>query len=236
LAIEGTRYALGGASRRLSGGARATAIGLVLACAGSVIVVTVFWEQAMALVLGSGLASFEELSTAQDRRLGYWVGGVRDWWEGGGAAAIFGSGFHSTSGLTGDSWRTTHNLYITLLGDFGLVGLLLLVAAVVVYYGAWGRALRRGHTDPEVTGYVIAVSALLLHNLSEVFLYSPMYVSLLVILVLLTRWRIRALEQQQVEQQAPTDPTRAPRPVGGVDSSHLPPAPRGRPVAVGGSR
>ena len=101
---------------------------------------------------------------------------------------IFGGGFRSSMTILSDrgTWKDAHNVYITILGDFGVVGLTLFLAALFV---ALLRYIRLFLTDKvgriERFG-LMAVLALSIHNLTGPYSYSPVCLSLLIFTLAVT--------------------------------------------------
>ena len=114
-------------------------------------------------------------------RFNLWWWGLNNWASGTLLKMIFGGGFRGSMTIsTGGAWRTAHNAYITILGDFGVVGLTLFLAAL---FGAFFHYARLFLTDKagraERFG-LMAVLALSIHSMTGPYFYSPICLSLLI--------------------------------------------------------
>lgn len=120
-------------------------------------------------------------------RFNLWWWGLNNWASGSLLKMIFGGGFRSSMTIsTTGAWHTAHNVYITMLGDFGIVGLTLFLVAL---FGAFFRYARLFLTDKagraERFGLLVLL-ALSIHNMSEVYFYSPICLSLLIFILAVT--------------------------------------------------
>ena len=120
-------------------------------------------------------------------RFDLWRGGLNNWASGSLLKMIFGEGFRSSMTIsTTGAWGTAHNAYITMLGDFGVVGLTLFLAAL---FGAFFRYARLFLTDKagraERFGLMF-VLALSIHNMTGPYFYSPICLSLLLFILAVT--------------------------------------------------
>ena len=120
-------------------------------------------------------------------RFSLWWWGLNNWASGSLLQMIFGGGFRSSMGVTSNgAWKTAHNVYITILGDFGVVGLTLFLAAL---FAALLRYIHLFLTDKvgrvERFG-LMAVLALSIHNLTGPYFYSPVCLSLLIFTLAVT--------------------------------------------------
>lgn len=120
-------------------------------------------------------------------RFNLWWGGLNNWASGSLLKVIFGGGFRSSMTIsTTGAWLTAHNVYITILGDFGLIGLTLFLAALFVAFLRYthlfltdkaGRAERFG---------LMVVLALSIHNMTGPYFYSPICLPLLIFIFAVT--------------------------------------------------
>lgn len=121
-------------------------------------------------------------------RFNLWRWGLDNWSSGSITKMIFGGGFRSSMTVLHDrgTWRDAHNVYITILGDFGVVGLMLFLAALFSAFLRYthlfvieraGRAERFGLT---------AVLALSIHSMTGPYFYSPVCLSLLIFTLAVT--------------------------------------------------
>ena len=135
-----------------------------------------------AVLSGLGLSSEHDLfvSSLVDR-FHLWRWGLSSWASQNLLKMIFGGGFRSSMTISSyGTWHTAHNVYITILGDFGVVGLSIFLAALL---GALWRYTRLFLTDKagrfEKFG-LMAVLALSIQNMTGEFFYSPVCLSLLI--------------------------------------------------------
>ncbi|MEM7716208.1 MAG: hypothetical protein AAF349_21990, partial [Cyanobacteria bacterium P01_A01_bin.68] len=123
------------------------------------------------------------LESDTSERLGLWLTGLDNWLEGNAFQVIFGRGFRSSLSNSGIFWKTPHNLYIAMLGDFGIFGLLMFVFPL--FYIVWQTSFKIckiKNTGIESFTFV-SLLGLIIHNFTEVFFYSPVMISLALIIV-----------------------------------------------------
>jgi O-antigen ligase len=111
-----------------------------------------------------------------------WRAGLDYWKDLPFVQMLIGVGFRNSMGRLA-TWQTFHNFYVVLLDEAGLIGLVAFCSAVMAFTirHVRSRNLARGRSPALVS--VTAVLALCLHNMSEVFLYSPLFASLLMLFV-----------------------------------------------------
>jgi hypothetical protein len=78
------------------------------------------------------------------------------------------------------TWHTPHNVYITILGDFGIVRLVLFLTAIFKAMVHYARPLLAGKAGRSEKFGLMVVSALSIHNMTGEFFYSPVCLSLLI--------------------------------------------------------
>ena len=120
-------------------------------------------------------------------RFNLWSWGLNTWASGGLLKVIFGGGFRSsmTISATG-AWRTAHNVYITMLGDFGIVGLALFLAALFGAFFRYARLFLTGKARGIEKFGLMVVLALSIHNMTGPYFYSPVCLSLLIYIFAVT--------------------------------------------------
>ncbi len=138
-------------------------------------------------LLGLGIANDSLIRADTATRLELWYWGINNWIEQGEFDMLFGVGFHNSQAVNQyGTFSTAHNFYISALNDFGIVGLLVIICAII---GSISKASSRFITNPKRSNIYsfafLTISALSIHNLSEVFLYSPKYIIMLLFPILL---------------------------------------------------
>jgi len=142
----------------------------------------------LSILSGFGIGDAPLLYKSVIDRLELWSGGL-NWWIRGKLSALFGVGFRNSI-IIGEygAWSTPHNFYINILGDFGLVGFLMFISALI---GSISYAVSRMLISQRKSGaypfVFLFISALSIHNLTGTFLYSPIYLTLLLFSILLLR-------------------------------------------------
>lgn len=101
---------------------------------------------------------------------------------------IFGGGFRSSmANITNiGAWHTAHNVYIAILGDFGVVGLALFLGALFVAFLRYTHLFLKDKAGRAERFGLMAVLALSIHNMTGTFFYSPICLSLLIFIFALT--------------------------------------------------
>ncbi len=142
---------------------------------------------ANAIALGFGLGDSGIIQSDTETRLTLWRKGIDIWSDGTVCEQLFGKGFRNSLNFTSGSaaWLTPHNAYLEILGDFGVIGLMLFLLPMLRFVIRTGiRCLRFGGTNIERAAFVTIVS-LLVHNMTECFFYSPVLINLVMLVLIL---------------------------------------------------
>lgn len=137
----------------------------------------------LAILSGFGLSGEHGLiSSDMAARFNLWWWGLNNWASQGLLKMIFGGGFRSSMTIASiGAWKTAHNIYITILGDFGVVGLTLFLTALFVAFFRYARLLLTDKAGRIERFGLVAVLALSIQNMTGVFFYSPVCLSLLIL-------------------------------------------------------
>jgi len=139
------------------------------------------------LAEGFGLGPSSTLGIDATSRVGNWIRGLDAWGEGSPVEIIFGKGFHGSQSVSSRVWVTPHNAYVNMLGDFGLVGLsLFLLPMIWLVTLLLLRVIRMTRANIESFGF-LSLAAMMVHNMSGSFYYSPVIISLTMILAIFPR-------------------------------------------------
>ena len=134
----------------------------------------------IAILSGFGLShQHGVVSRDMATRFNLWAWGMDVWTSGGLLKMIFGGGFRSSM-TVGAAWKDAHNVYITILGDFGIVGLALFLAALFVAFFRYTNLLLTDKAGRIERFGLMAVLALSIHNMTGPYFYSPVCLSLLI--------------------------------------------------------
>lgn len=145
-----------------------------------------FDESITSNLIGSfGFGGDYRIDSDTDERLGLWNNGLQNWLNGNGFQIIFGQGFRNSFSTTGIAWETPHNLYIAMLGDFGIAGILLFVSPLIFVLLQTSIDICRIKKPGIESFTMVSLLGLLIHNGTEVFFYSPVIMSLAVIVITL---------------------------------------------------
>lgn len=131
------------------------------------------------------------LSQARFDRLSLWTNGIETWASGSTFDKIFGRGFRESFDLSSDNsaWITQHNAYIAFLSDFGLTGTILFVSSLLTALLRAAINWIRSRSSIEERAALVGIAAMMIHNISEVFFYSPVIISMLLIMLMLIKPR-----------------------------------------------
>ena len=115
-------------------------------------------------------------------RFNLWRWGLDNWSSGNLLEMIFGGGFRSSMTVLSDigAWKDAHNVYITILGDFGIVGLTLFLTALFVAFLRYTHLFLINRARRAERFGLMAVLALSIHNMTGPYFYSPVCLSLLI--------------------------------------------------------
>lgn len=126
------------------------------------------------------------------KRITIWIGGLLNWSSLNSVTAIiFGRGFRSSMGIVSETgaWATSHNLFITILAEFGIIGLLIFILFFITSLLEFCSVLIKKNNDVANSaarfGFV-SVFAIMIHNLAGEFLYSPVLISMIILVVMLS--------------------------------------------------
>lgn len=136
-----------------------------------------------AILSGFGLSQgYSTVSSDTSLRFGHWAWGMDMCASQSLLKMIFGGGFRSSM-VAADygAWKDAHNMYITILGDFGILGLTLFLAALFVAFLRYARFFLTDKAGRAERFGLIAVLALSIHNMTGPYFYSPVCLSLLIL-------------------------------------------------------
>jgi hypothetical protein len=141
---------------------------------------------------------------AEKGRVEHWNKGIDCLKNNSFSEKLIGKGFRRSSTITDyGTWTTPHNLYIAILADFGIIGILLFGAFTVYYLLFSLRGLTNSYkviNEDIFRGSFCAILSILAINLTEVYLYSPIFLFLLIFLLSLQN--IVKLKKQGASQEA----------------------------------
>lgn len=133
-----------------------------------------------AICVGFGLTpQHDVVSKDMAARFSLWTWGLDNWASGGLLKMIFGGGFRSSM-TAGYAWKDAHNVYITILGDFGIVGLALFLAALFVAFFRYTNLILKNKAGRFEKFGLMVVLALSIQNMTGPYFYSPISLSLLI--------------------------------------------------------
>jgi O-antigen ligase len=159
-------------------------IGFVAMIIGPLILITMNHSTTKALLrairVGFGLTpQHDVVSKDMAARFSLWTWGLDNWASGGLLKMIFGGGFRSSM-TVGSAWQDAHNVYITILGDFGIVGLALFLAALFVAFFRYVRLFLTGKAQSIQKFGLLVLVALSIDNMTGPYFYSPISLFLLI--------------------------------------------------------
>lgn len=113
-------------------------------------------------------------------RLHNWAWGMDYWRSNPPLKMLFGTGFRSSMTLTSiGSWFTAHNAYITILGEFGLIGISLFLCSILAGLVHFGRLVMAGRAERTDHFAIFGLVVLSIHNMTGTYFYSPVCLTLL---------------------------------------------------------
>lgn len=140
----------------------------------------------IAILSGFGLGQQHSVvSKDMAARFSLWAWGMDVWASGSLLRMVFGGGFRSSM-TVGAAWKDAHNVYITILGDFGVVGLALFLAALFGAFFQYTRLFLTGKAGRIEKFGLMAMLALSIHNMTGPYFYSPICLSLLIFIFAIT--------------------------------------------------
>lgn len=153
--------------------------GFISLCAMLVILCSLFFafpKHIGAVMQGLGVGTREVVVSDLAMRLSYWQEGLNQWL---GAESLtqflLGRGFRSSSYINQYGvWTSPHNLFISFLAEFGLLGTLLFFASSVAYVLTCVRAGKDKRWS--VSAIFAAYCSVMTLNVTGLYLYSPAFV------------------------------------------------------------
>lgn len=118
-----------------------------------------------------------------NRRLDNWKHGIDYWRSQSLIGKIFGRGFRASMDISPDtkSWYCAHNVYINIIGDFGVIGLVIFLIMILKAFRDFiYLSFTRGSEHIGKFGLLVLV-VLSIDNLTGPYFYSPLCLSLLII-------------------------------------------------------
>lgn len=151
-----------------------------------------------AIVSGFGFGSSATLFPDFNTRWSLWIEGICSWASSSSiVSVIFGSGFRTSMSIVSETgaWHTSHNFFITVLDEFGIVGLSIIILFIVasairdlqtIYTGNNSVIFNNNITLGDLSRFrFVSILAIMIHNLAGEFLYSPVLISLLLFVLIL---------------------------------------------------
>jgi len=144
-----------------------------------------------AILSGFGFGENSTLISDLFTRLSLWKSGIDTWASSASVASIvFGKGFRSSMNISPESgaWLTSHNFFVTVLAEFGIVGLsIILLFFIASIFNNLNIVFLNEHTNTIELALarfkVVSILAIIIHNFAGEFLYSPVLISMLVFIV-----------------------------------------------------
>ena len=148
-----------------------------------------------------GLSEGNALGPDFATRTNYWQKGLNTWNDASPLEVVFGQGFRGSQTVAAGVWVTPHNAYVAMLGDFGLVGLLLFLLPMIglsIISALRIMTVRRS----TIESFAFAsLSGLLFHNMTGTFFYSPIIISLTLVVLIFSS--LSFLHQESRPRRAP---------------------------------
>jgi O-antigen ligase len=118
-----------------------------------------------------------------EARFEKWQNGITAWGTKPLVEKAIGSGFRASESVASTgAYMTAHSAYIEMLNDFGLLGLLMFTAILAVaFLASVVRLFVRPYDHPS-RFCLVGLTALMIHNLTQVFFYDVAIVTLLILL------------------------------------------------------
>ena len=116
-------------------------------------------------------------------RIRIWTRGLNDWAESTPLQIIFGKGFRGSQPIVARGFITPHNSYISLLGDVGLVGFWLFTLPILWLIMSLGLKIATARHNSLDTYTFLALTSLAIHNMTGIFFYSPVLISLVLLIL-----------------------------------------------------
>lgn len=143
-----------------------------------------------AILSGFEFGKSGTLLTDLNTRISLWSSGIDIWASSTSTTSVlFGDGFRSSMGIIPETgaWLTSHNLFITILAEFGIIGLIIFILFFAISAISDLRIIFKG--DNITTGTTarfrfVAILAIMIHNLAGEFLYSPVLISMLIFITI----------------------------------------------------
>lgn len=138
--------------------------------------------------LGRGGSARADLA----KRVAIWTNSLVNWSSLNSVTAIiFGRGFRSSMGIVSETgaWATSHNLFITILAEFGIIGLLIFISFFITSLLEFFSVLIKRNNvvaNSAARFGFLSVFAIMIHNLAGEFLYSPVLISMIILVVMLS--------------------------------------------------
>ena len=136
-----------------------------------------------AILSGLGLTNQHSVvSTDMAARFSHWAWGLNTWASGNLLKMVFGGGFRSSMLISANrgTWHTAHNVYITILGDFGIIGFVLFFGTLSAAFFRYARLFLTGKARGIEKFGLLVLLALSIDNMTGPYFYSPICLSLLI--------------------------------------------------------
>lgn len=133
-----------------------------------------------AILSGLGLThQHSVVSTDMAARFSLWAWGMDVWASGNLLRMVFGGGFRSSM-TVGAAWKDAHNVYISILGDFGIIGLVLFLGTLSAAFFRYARLFLTGKARGIEKFGLLVLLTLSIDNMTGPYFYSPIPLSILI--------------------------------------------------------
>ena len=139
-------------------------------------------DKKLSLMEGFGFGG-TSIIHSENARIYLWLMGFKFWSESPIPQAIAGHGFRNSAIMSLEAWVTSHNFFLSVLGDFGLIGLFLFL---LLYTGSLSTSMKLARRGKNVGLFgTWTMSSLFLLNMTENFFYGVEFIFLLVFIMVL---------------------------------------------------
>jgi hypothetical protein len=109
---------------------------------------------------------------------------------------LIGQGFRGSLDSSAEVWGTFHNAYIGIMDDFGALGVTIFICAI---FGSIVRLIYAGLFSTfsnEERAALVTMVGMALHNVTELFFYSPILMSMMILILVFANVRRADIQKE----------------------------------------
>jgi len=137
------------------------------------------------ILQGFGINNSQQVVYDATQRSSAWSKGIKFWEKQGPINQLIGAGFRNSSHQDKNGlWHTPHNLYISILGDCGIIGLTIFIIILISIITETGIKLLTQKRNIAINAFIFtSLISISINNFSGPHIYSPVILTLFILVL-----------------------------------------------------